>query len=106
MPVATDLPERLKDLARRNSVEASVNRFRSDIDQLIKALEAPTSERLADTVFVEPTQLSGGLVGRRAGCGCEVGSGMFYRIPAPGASTSGAPSNQRLEPRIAFSMVG
>ena len=65
MPVATDLPEGLEALARRNSVEVSDTSFRTDIDQLIKALEAPTSKRLADIVFVEPTQRSGtGFVGR------------------------------------------
>ena len=53
MPVAADLPEGLTALARRNSVEVSDARFRTDIEQLIEALEAPT-ERLADTVFVEP----------------------------------------------------
>ncbi len=65
MPLAADLPEDLKALARRNSVELSDNRFRTDIDQLIEALEAPTSQQLADSVFVEPAQLSGaGFVGR------------------------------------------
>jgi len=43
MPVGTDLPESLEALARRNSVEVSDNRFRADIEQLIYALEAPTS---------------------------------------------------------------
>ncbi len=37
MPVATDLPKGLEALARRNSVEVSDNRFRTEIDQLIKA---------------------------------------------------------------------
>ena len=55
MPFATDLPEGLEALARRNSLEVSDNRFRTDIDQLIKALEAP-SERPVDAVFVEPAQ--------------------------------------------------
>ncbi len=65
MPVATELPEGLKPLARRNSVEVSDTRFRTDIDQLIKALEAPATEVLADTVFSEPAQPSGGgFVGR------------------------------------------
>ncbi len=65
MPVATDLPEGLEVLARRNSVEVSDNRFRSDIEQLIGALEAPTSETLADTVYVEPAQIEGStFVGR------------------------------------------
>ncbi|MCZ6534785.1 MAG: toll/interleukin-1 receptor domain-containing protein [Chloroflexi bacterium] len=58
-PLAADLPEDLKALARRNSVELSDNRFRADIEHLIQALEAPTSERLADSVFVEPTRPSG-----------------------------------------------
>ncbi len=46
-------------------MEVSDNRFRTDIEQLIKALEVPTAERLADTVFAEPAQLpDGGFVGR------------------------------------------
>ncbi len=65
MPVATDLPEGLEALARRNSVEVSDNRFRTDIEQLIGALQTPTSDQVADTVFVEPTQPSdSGFVGR------------------------------------------
>ncbi len=52
MPPAADLPEGLTALARRNSVEVSDNRFRTDIEQLINALEAPNSDRLSDTVFV------------------------------------------------------
>ncbi len=64
MPVATDLPKVLTALTRRNSVEVSDARFRTEIDQLIEALEAPT-ERLADTVFVEPAQPGdSGFVGR------------------------------------------
>ncbi len=64
MPVATDLPKVLIALTRRNSVEVSDARFRTEIDQLIEALEAPT-ERLADTVFVEPAQPpDSGFVGR------------------------------------------
>ncbi len=39
MPGASDFPEGLKALARRNSVEVSDNRFRIDIDQLIEALD-------------------------------------------------------------------
>ena len=39
-------------------MEVSDNRFRTDIDQLIGALETPTSE-LVEDVFVEPAQLSG-----------------------------------------------
>ena len=65
MPRATDLPEDLMELAHRNALEVSDARFRTDIDQLIKSLEAPTPERLADTVFVEPVQpSSSGFVGR------------------------------------------
>ncbi len=65
MPLATDLPDDLKTLARRNAVEVSDNRFRADVEQLIKAVEAPTTEQLADTIFVEPTQPGGsGFVGR------------------------------------------
>ncbi len=50
MPVATDLPQGLEALARRNSVEVSDARFRTEIDQLIEELETPTSDRLAGTV--------------------------------------------------------
>ncbi|MEE8159768.1 MAG: BREX system ATP-binding domain-containing protein, partial [Dehalococcoidia bacterium] len=65
MPRAVDLPVDLRDLVHRNALEVSDSRFRTDIDQLIKALEAPTAEQIADTVFVEPTQpLGGGFVGR------------------------------------------
>jgi len=65
MPRETDLPEDLKGLAHRNALEVSDNRFRSDVEQLIEALDAPITEPLADSVFVEPVQLSGsGFVGR------------------------------------------
>ncbi len=65
MPRETDLPEDLKGLAHRNALEVSDNRFRSDVEQLIEALDAPTTEPLADSVFAEPAQLSGsGFVGR------------------------------------------
>ena len=65
MPPAVDLPEDLKELVHRNALEVSDNRFRTDIDQLIKALEAPATEVLTDSVFVESAQLSdGGFVGR------------------------------------------
>ncbi len=65
MPLATDLPEGLEALARRNSVEVSDNRVRTDIEQLIRALEAPTTEQVSDTIFVEPTQPGrSGFVGR------------------------------------------
>jgi len=57
MPVGTDLPEGLEALARRNSVEVSDNRFRTEIDQKIEGLETPTAEALADIVFAEPAQL-------------------------------------------------
>ncbi len=58
MPLATDLPEGLKALARRNSLEISDARFRTEIEQLIEALESPTSESLADAVFVEPALIA------------------------------------------------
>ncbi len=65
MPRAVDLPEALKELANRNSLEVNDAHFRTDIDRLIEALIAPSSERLADTVFVGPEQpASGGFVGR------------------------------------------
>ncbi len=44
MPPATDLPESLKALARRNSVEVSDNRFRAEVERLIEALEAPSQD--------------------------------------------------------------
>ena len=65
MPRETDLPEDLKGLAHRNALEVSDARFRTDIEQLIEALEAPTSVPLANSVFVEPAQLeSSTFVGR------------------------------------------
>lgn len=59
MPRAVDLPEDLKELAHRNALEVSDNRFRTDVDQLIEALGTPTTERPADSVFVEQARLSG-----------------------------------------------
>ncbi len=65
MPRAVDLPEDLKELAHHNALEVSAARFRSDVERLTEVLEAPTSETLADTVFVEPAHPSGGgFVGR------------------------------------------
>ncbi len=65
MPRAVDLPEDLKELAHRNALEVSAARFRSDVQRLTEVLEAPPSETLADTVFVEPAHSSGGgFVGR------------------------------------------
>jgi len=52
MPQATDLPDDLKGLASRNALEISDTRFRSDVDRLIEALEAPTQERPELSVFV------------------------------------------------------
>ncbi len=52
MPLATDLPEALRELATRNALELSDTRFRDDVQRLIEALEAPTPERLADSGFV------------------------------------------------------
>ena len=46
MPRGTDLPEGLKDLANRNALEVSDTRFRSDVDRLIEALEAPAQIRV------------------------------------------------------------
>jgi len=65
MARVVDLPEDLKELAHRNALEVSDARFRSHVERLIEPLEAPTSERLADSILVEPAQLSGsGFVGR------------------------------------------
>ncbi len=65
MPRSTDLPDGLKELASRNALELSDARFRADVERLIEALEAPTQDRLADSVFVEPAQLaSSTFVGR------------------------------------------
>ncbi len=65
MPRPADLPEELMELASRNALEVSDARFRADVEQLIEALEAPTQERMADTVFAEPVQLaSSTFVGR------------------------------------------
>jgi len=65
MPREADLPIVLTDLAFRNALEVSDARFRSDVERLIEALEAPAQDRLAETVFVEPAQLaSSTFVGR------------------------------------------
>jgi len=65
MPRGNDLPEVLKPLASRNALEVSDAGFRADVERLIEALEAPRPERLTDTVFVEPAQLtSSTFVGR------------------------------------------
>ena len=65
MPREADLPIGLTDLAYRNALEVSDARFRSDVDRLIEALEAPAQDRLPDTVFVEPAQVaSSTFVGR------------------------------------------
>ncbi len=54
MPAAAELPEGLKNLASRNALAMSDARFRSDVDRLIQALEAPTTEGPADSVFAGP----------------------------------------------------
>ena len=65
MPLEIELPEGLKGLASRNALEVSDTRFRYDVDRLIEALEAPTPEQLADSVFVESPQPVGSVfVGR------------------------------------------
>ena len=47
------------------ALEVGDSRFRSDVDRLIEALEAPTTERLVDSVFAEAGPLVGGVfVGR------------------------------------------
>ncbi len=51
MPQATDLPEDLTELAHRNALEVSDNRFRADIDQLIRALDARFLFRIFNFVF-------------------------------------------------------
>ncbi len=56
MPRAADLPADLKELANRNALEVSDNRFRTDIDQLIEALEIHAPERVVERVFAEPTR--------------------------------------------------
>ncbi|MFB3092719.1 MAG: AAA family ATPase, partial [Dehalococcoidia bacterium] len=65
MPLEIELPEGLKGLASRNALEVSDTRFRYDVDRLIEALEVPTPEQLADSVFVESPQPVGSVfVGR------------------------------------------
>ena len=59
MPRSLDLPENLKGLAYRNALEVSDAGFSSEVGRLIEVLEAPPSQRLADSVFVEPAQPSG-----------------------------------------------
>jgi len=55
MPSADQLPEDLKDLSYRNGYELSHNRWRSDVQEMIKRLElrpadGPTSSRIDDPV--------------------------------------------------------
>ena len=52
MPSATDLPDGLKELARRNAQEISDRRFHSDVERLIEALEAPMPQQPASSGFV------------------------------------------------------
>ncbi len=65
MPVATELPEELKDLATRNALEMSDARFRSDVDRLIQALQPPKPEpREAAVPVVTQARPEGVFVGR------------------------------------------
>ena len=52
MPLATDLPENLKALARRNSLELSDTRFRNDVERLIDAIQAPLPKFPTGRAFV------------------------------------------------------
>ena len=52
MAGGADLPEGLKELARRNAQEVSDSRFHSDVQRLIEALEAPLPEPPVRSGFV------------------------------------------------------
>ena len=52
MPGAAEFPDGIKELARRNAQEISDRSFRSDVERLIEALEAPDPERAGGTAFV------------------------------------------------------
>ncbi len=56
MPRAVDLPADLKELAHRNALAVSDNRFLTDIDHLIETLEVHAPGRLKGRVFSESTR--------------------------------------------------
>ncbi len=64
-PLATELPDELKPLARRNSLELSDSRFRADVERLIEVLQTPTPDRSIGSPFVgrqrEMEELKGAL---------------------------------------------
>ena len=51
-PLATELPDELKPLSRRNSLELSDTRFRADVERLIEVLQTPTPDRSTGSPFV------------------------------------------------------
>ena len=52
MPGAAEVPDGIKELARRNAQELSDRTFRSDVERLIEALEAPEPELPESDDFV------------------------------------------------------
>ena len=73
MPTAADFPESLKGLAHRNAQEVSDRSFRSDVQSLIEALEAPEPE----------TQESDDFVGRQSEM-AELGAALDAAIAGRG----------------------
>jgi hypothetical protein len=55
MPRSRDLPDDLKSLARRNALEVSHNRFRTDSERLIEAVEGALAETAAKRRESEPS---------------------------------------------------
>lgn len=56
IPRADDLPESLKALARRNAVRLTHERFRSDLDGLVRALKRITSNEQPKPIAVPATE--------------------------------------------------
>ena len=72
-PLATELPDELKSLARRNSLELSDTRFRADVARLIEVFQTPKPDRSTGSPFVgrqrELGELKGALDETLAGRG-------------------------------------
>ena len=90
MAGAADLPDGLKELARRNAQEVSDSRFHSDVQRLIEALEAPLPEPSGSSTFVGRDREVGEL--RAALDDAVSGSGSARADPGRGGAASQAPS--------------
>ena len=86
MPVETDLPEDIRDLAYRNAFELSHTRWSSDVQELVKRLGLLKHERTdakpSPPAFVEPTAVRAASPGpRRSGPRVtEAGSGYLQFV--------------------------